>query len=199
MGQALADAPRYSSYNATTASNYAYQWALSKNSNYPDYSQYSYQGGDCTNFVSQALRTGGWQYTKSRIDGDAATWYVAYNQSTKTFSNSQTWASASASGFYRRLTLYNYERSVKSTNDLYSLKPGDLVFLVRDGVAYHTMIVTGYQQKGAWWKPWEGYGPLVSYHNSTASSSYKPQRNILLTEVISKSPAATAAFAKVSS
>lgn len=59
----MADAPRYSPYNSSMASNYAYQWALSKNPQYPDFSANTLQGGDCTNFVSQALHTGGWQYT----------------------------------------------------------------------------------------------------------------------------------------
>ena len=44
------------SYNAQKAVNYAQKWALSRNPNYYDYSN---EGGDCANFVSQCLIAGG--------------------------------------------------------------------------------------------------------------------------------------------
>ena len=42
-------------YNRNAAVNYARRWALNPNPRYPYYTQ----NGDCTNFVSQALRAGG--------------------------------------------------------------------------------------------------------------------------------------------
>lgn len=44
------------SYNSQLAYNYAKTWALSRNPNYYDYSN---EGGDCANFVSQCLIAGG--------------------------------------------------------------------------------------------------------------------------------------------
>ena len=44
------------SYNAQKAYNYAKRWALDRNPNYYDYSE---EGGDCANFVSQCLIAGG--------------------------------------------------------------------------------------------------------------------------------------------
>jgi hypothetical protein len=41
------------------AANYARTWALSRNPEYADYSGQG-AGGDCTNFVSQAMYAGGW-------------------------------------------------------------------------------------------------------------------------------------------
>lgn len=40
------------------AAAYAFKYAISHNPNY-----YSYRGDDCTNFVSQAMKAGGWQET----------------------------------------------------------------------------------------------------------------------------------------
>lgn len=52
--------PRYS-YNRTAAKNYANQWWGPNNSNYnPAYPSCNCCGGDCTNFVSQCLKAGGW-------------------------------------------------------------------------------------------------------------------------------------------
>lgn len=47
----------YGTYDRNAAGNYAYDWALSCN---PTYGCIS--GNDCTNFASQALYAGGWQY-----------------------------------------------------------------------------------------------------------------------------------------
>ena len=44
------------SYNPSAAVNYARQWAYSRN---PSYHDYSGEGGDCANFVSQCLIAGG--------------------------------------------------------------------------------------------------------------------------------------------
>lgn len=47
-------------YNRIDAAHYARKYALEYNSAYPDVSSSTGGGGDCTNFVSQALRAGGW-------------------------------------------------------------------------------------------------------------------------------------------
>jgi hypothetical protein len=60
---------REKEYNRTSAVEYARKWALSRN---PDYYDFEYIGGDCTNFASQCIyagagvmnytRTFGWYY-----------------------------------------------------------------------------------------------------------------------------------------
>lgn len=176
-----ADSARYSKYNPNLAVEYANKWAKSQNSQYPNYAKNLLDGGNCTNFVSQALHTGGWQYTNSRNDKDAGTWYVSYDKKTKKFRNSQTWSTAS--GFYNRIVNYKYEKSAQVLTDMYSLKKGDIVFLVDNNKAYHTMIVTGYKEKS--WIPFTSYGPLLSYQNS---ARFEPQNNITIQEVIARSP-----------
>mgnify|MGYP001690599932 FL=1 len=51
-------------YNRNAAVNYARRWALNPNPRYPYYTQ----NGDCTNFVSQALRAGGLRDIHGRRD-----------------------------------------------------------------------------------------------------------------------------------
>ena len=55
------------------------------------------------------------------------------------------------------------------------------------------MIVTGYKEKSSW-NPFASYGPLVSYHND---SENQPQKDILLTDVIARSPNDTPVFIQV--
>ena len=48
----------YKEYNRLRAVEYARRWALSRNPLFPDYTG---RGGDCTNFVSQAIYAGSCQ------------------------------------------------------------------------------------------------------------------------------------------
>jgi hypothetical protein len=60
-------------YNGNTAANYADQWATQHNSNYPQF------GSDCTNFVSQAMHTGGYSYVGNwGSTTNDRNWYVDY-------------------------------------------------------------------------------------------------------------------------
>lgn len=45
-------------YDRNKAKDYAMKWAHDRNDNYPDFSGFG-AGGDCTNFVSQAIQAGG--------------------------------------------------------------------------------------------------------------------------------------------
>lgn len=56
----FADAPRKSTWNPTVAKNYALQYALNPNANYVLFSN------DCTSFISQIMRAGGWKDTVTK-------------------------------------------------------------------------------------------------------------------------------------
>ena len=61
-------------YNRSAAVAYADQWALSRNSNYPQF------GNDCTNFASQLLQAGGYPQTNpgSYFTCDPSLWYQPF-------------------------------------------------------------------------------------------------------------------------
>ncbi|TMF23991.1 MAG: hypothetical protein E6I28_11975 [Chloroflexi bacterium] len=61
-------------YNRSAAVAYADQWALSRNSNYPQF------GNDCTNFASQVLQAGGYPQTNpgSYFTCDPSLWYQPF-------------------------------------------------------------------------------------------------------------------------
>lgn len=71
----------FGTYNRNAAGDYAYNWAYGRN---PAYRDFSGSGGDCTNFVSQALRAGGWT--------DKLGWYLDWNNWWYNASNqTQSW------------------------------------------------------------------------------------------------------------
>ncbi len=123
-------------YNRTQAVEYAQEWALKRNSKFHDYENY---GGDCTNYISQCLHFGNIPYDyngKSEI----YKWY--WNSD-----NSRTPSWTSAEFLYLYLTGNNDENS--TNKGIYAkevsyeeLEIGDIVQIVKDGKASHSMIVT---------------------------------------------------------
>lgn len=75
------------SLNATSITNYCTQWALSRNPVYQDFGM-----SDCTNFISQCLKAGGWSNTPTSLGGATSTmaWY-----SRSKFNISNSWCNAS--------------------------------------------------------------------------------------------------------
>jgi len=71
-------------YSRNDMVNYAVQWALGRNSRYADY------GNDCTNFMSQALSAGGWDYVDSPHSDDPTAWW--YDDGLRF--NTNTWSVA---------------------------------------------------------------------------------------------------------
>lgn len=123
-------------YDGEVAANYAMKWALARNPIYPDFSSDSDSpggGGDCTNFISQALRAGGW----TTVDGSrksTAAWWAASDEA------SRNWASASwfidfAESSGRAKTCLEED-----------LQLGDVVSMnAYGGRISHLMIVTGFR------------------------------------------------------
>lgn len=167
-----ADAPRQSPWNYTAATNYALQWALSRNPNYVNFSN------DCTNFASQALRTGGWKDTVTVNSTQASSWF--YKSSTN---YAQTWSTAN--GLKNRF-VNGYELGVEKLGKSFlgtgpeylnnKIRTGDIILAdwESDGRFDHTMVVTQVSFSST----------LVSYH----SQDYK---NEPMSSISSRYPNAT--------
>ena len=136
------------------AVSYARQW-VDNNSVLRNPSYRSFES-DCTNFVSQSLRAGGWRNTTIGPSTSDLYWYYASSSS-----YSQTWSVANA--LYRRFA-QNYEgwsggRWYTGMNVNY----GDIFFADWDGngIIDHTMIVTGFKRNAN-----GTLEPRVSYHSN---------------------------------
>ena len=158
-------------YNANNAVSYARTWAKSRNTaTYPDYGASMADGGDCTNFISQVLRAGGWNNTATTNKTSDTLWWF----SSKT-SHSQTWSTAH--GFFRHMNgglnpAQGFGSSYESWygwNGTTSVNYGDIVSAdwEGDGIINHNMIVTGFSRK-----PDGSIEPRFSYHSMTNSTQY---------------------------
>jgi cell wall-associated NlpC family hydrolase len=105
-----------SGYGGAAAAQYADTYWSTYNSAYPSFAN---KGGDCTNFVSQALLAGGIQMRTSGT-GNAA-WYMLQNH--KRYSYSVSWVNAQDDSVF----LSQYLPGVTKIADVYAPKPGDLV------------------------------------------------------------------------
>jgi hypothetical protein len=63
------------SLNRQAMIQYIYYYAKTPNTQYRDYSQQGNQGGDCTNFVSQVMKAGGWPSEQGVYRTDTNWWY----------------------------------------------------------------------------------------------------------------------------
>jgi hypothetical protein len=86
--------------------------------------------GDCTNFISQALRAGGWQDVLGYYTWDSAWWYNSANQ-TYTWAGAENW-----SHFAPTRTTH--------LSNIWQMSIADILQFDfnKDGVMDHTMIVT---------------------------------------------------------
>jgi cell wall-associated NlpC family hydrolase len=105
-----------SGYGGTAAAQYADTYWSAYNSAYPSFAN---KGGDCTNFVSQALLAGGIQMRTSST-GDAD-WYMLQNR--KKYSYSASWVSAQDNSVF----LSQHLPGVTRVADITGAKPGQLV------------------------------------------------------------------------
>ncbi|MFZ4461686.1 MAG: amidase domain-containing protein [Patescibacteria group bacterium] len=161
-------------YNKDQAVNYARTWVQNggtplRNPSYPDMSANASDGGDCTNFISQTLRAGGWRNTTTTSTTSDMLWWL-----TSKMSYSQTWTTTH--GFFRHMngganpgTVGNSYESwyrwdfTPGTSGTISVNYGDIISAdwQGNGIIDHTMIVTGFRIKP------DGYAEvLVSYHST---------------------------------
>lgn len=140
----LADAPRTSSYNPQAAVNYARTYGGPGRNN-PSYITFS---NDCTNFVSQVLKAGGWRDTVTKDYNQASSWFYT-NKSTYSF----TWINA---GGLKNRFENGYERSLIKLGNSYGgfgpaylnsqIADGDIISAdwEGDGRYDHQMVVTAH-------------------------------------------------------
>lgn len=132
-------------YSGSAAASYASTWAQSTN---PAYGTLG--SDDCTNFASQVMEAGGWQYVWGKDTCDERTsdsvWWFKRNQCKRWIRSnihaSHTWGGAE--NFYQFLRASGRGTIVKTASDL---EVGDVLQRDHgDDVRHHTMIVT---QKGS--------------------------------------------------
>ncbi len=128
-------------------------------------------GGDCTNFVSQALRAGGWRNTATTNTTSDVLWWLTGKATNQ---RSQTWGVAH--GFFRHMNGGQEPGTVGNSYESWYrwnlttgvgwsalVNYGDVISVdwTGDGSIDHTMIVTGFRRL-----PDQSFDPLVSYHST---------------------------------
>ncbi|MET8750765.1 amidase domain-containing protein [Streptomyces sp. NPDC059104] len=126
-------------------------------SNYnPAYRKFSGAGGDCTNFISQALKAGGWKAVPGSTSDYRNWWYDGAKQS-------DSWVGANEWAWF---TLSN-QRAANLAN-VYQTDVGDIVQVDfnKDGSKDHSMMVTYRSSAGM---PYVTYHSTNTYRKSLAS------------------------------
>ncbi|MET9606690.1 amidase domain-containing protein [Streptomyces sp. NPDC006512] len=126
-------------------------------SNYnPAYRKFNGSGGDCTNFISQALKAGGWKPVPGSSSDYRNWWYDGTRQS-------DSWVGANEFAWF---TLSN-QRAANLAN-VYQADIGDVlqVDFNKDGSKDHSMMVT-YRSKAG--MPYLTYHSTNTYRKSLAS------------------------------
>ncbi|WP_442812924.1 amidase domain-containing protein [Streptomyces sp. NBC_01343] len=140
-------------YDYAAMAKYAEKYWSSYN---PAYRKFSGAGGDCTNFISQALKAGGWK-TVPGSTTDYRNWSYDGPRQTDSWVGANEWA---------WFTLSN-KRAANLAN-VYQTDVGDIVQVDfnRDGSKDHSMMVT-YRSKAG--MPYLTYHSTNTYRKSLAS------------------------------
>ncbi|WP_142336597.1 amidase domain-containing protein [Bacillus toyonensis] len=129
-------------YNAQAAIQYALKWAYLNN---PTYVNWDLRGGDCANFVSQALYAGGINMRKpSTINRPITDGDYWFGESWRVTRVSSSWINAHK--FYQYWTKHVPSSETYSPMQVYyDMKPGDVLQYkyIKTGKVWHTVIVTG--------------------------------------------------------
>ncbi|MGW0537892.1 amidase domain-containing protein [Streptomyces sp. NPDC003032] len=122
----------------------------------PAYRKFNGAGGDCTNFVSQALKAGGWKSAPGSAYDYRNWWYDGANQST-------SWVGVNEWAWF---TLSN--RRAPNLSSVYKLDVGDVLQMDFDknGSKDHSMMVTYRDRRGM---PYLTYHSTDTYRRSLAS------------------------------
>jgi hypothetical protein len=143
------------SFDRQAAARYAIKYALNHN---PEWPSDAGLGGDCTNFVSQALYAGGWTMIRRGTilgsERDGGSWYSGRAGSSPR-DRSRTWAAAA--NFAQFLQAGGRARRCAISE----LALADVVQLKRFNTIYHTVIVTGMLPDSVTKKSM----PFVTYHS----------------------------------
>ncbi|UQW99601.1 amidase domain-containing protein [Streptomyces sp. RerS4] len=149
-------------YDYTAMAKYAEKYWSNYN---PAYRKFNGAGGDCTNFISQALKAGGWKPVPGTSSDYRNWWYDGTRQSV-------SWIGANEWAWF---TLSN-QRAANLAN-VYQMDVGDImqVDFNKDGSKDHSMMVTYRSAKGM---PYLTYHSTNTYRKSLASilASYPDAR-----------------------
>lgn len=145
-------------YNYPAMATYLEKFWSSYNPAYRNWDNGGVGPGDCTNFVSQALRNGGWALTGG-ASGDYHYWWYNASTQTKSWAAVDWWAS--------------YARSSGRTSmlgNVWDMRVGDVLQIDRnkDGTKDHTMMVSYYSS-----------GPYFTYHSN---NRYRRSMNQVLAD-----------------
>ncbi len=151
-----------SSYNRWNAVNYAEEWALSYNT-----PKYQALNEDCTNFVSQCIRSGGIQYMwygdrKSYLPW----WHVLYSDSSYSFVNAPL-----------LFQYFSFVRNVNSSSWITDVYYGDIMQLAscmgnypaNYSDIFHSRIVVGFGAGPAYPDPNPNGNPYCAQHSYNSS------------------------------
>ncbi|MFF4409915.1 amidase domain-containing protein [Streptomyces sp. NPDC001262] len=113
----------------------------------PQYRDYNGQGGDCTNFISQALKAGGWK-DEAGSASDSRKWW------SNSKADSTSWV-----GVNEWSTFAMTSKRATSLANVYQMDVGDILQMdfEGDGSKDHSMIVTYRSRLGI---------PYVTYHST---------------------------------
>ncbi|QBJ70232.1 hypothetical protein C3496_25220 [Bacillus anthracis] len=146
--QAARSAARASySYNPSAAVSYALKWANSVN---PKYGTFGGKGGDCTNFVSQALFAGGIPMKEvfqsgqiPPILGGSANWYSV--EATVGRKLSATWVNVGLFYDFWSSRVVKVTKTWSPMQVYYGSSPGDVIQYqyAGGGTKWHSLMVTG--------------------------------------------------------
>ncbi|MFF4962428.1 amidase domain-containing protein [Streptomyces sp. NPDC001222] len=142
-------------YDYKAMAAYAQKYWNHYNPDYPDFNGEA-DGGDCTNFVSQSLKAGGWKH----VPGDGTDFH-------KWFGNSEI-QSDSFVGVNEFSWFALSSKRVTSLANVYQADVGDVLQMDfnKDGSKDHSMIVTYRSPQGV---PYVTYHSTNTYNRSVAS------------------------------
>ncbi|MFJ8848450.1 amidase domain-containing protein [Streptomyces cyaneofuscatus] len=148
-------------YNYTNMAKYAEKHWSKYN---PSYRKFDDVGGDCTNFISQALRAGGWKNDTGFYKSYKNWWYNSANQTTS-WINVNYWASFSL-----------HSGRAYNLNNVYKMGVGDILQMdfTNNRSKDHSMITT-YKTGGV---------PYLTYHSK---NTYRKS----VTSLVAQFPGAT--------
>ncbi|WP_333764490.1 amidase domain-containing protein [Streptomyces sp. IBSBF 2390] len=142
-------------YDYQAMAAYAAKYWRTYNTAYPDFNGQG-AGGDCTNFVSQSLKAGGWKHVPGYTN-DFHKWFGTADIQSDSFVgvNEFSWFALSS-------------KRVSSLANVYQLDVGDVLQMDfnRDGSKDHSMIVTYRDRSGV---PYVTYHSTNTYNRSVAS------------------------------
>ncbi|MFB9465440.1 amidase domain-containing protein [Streptomyces cinereospinus] len=142
-------------YDYKAMAAYAEKYWSTYNTAYPDFNGQG-AGGDCTNFVSQSLKAGGWKHVPGYVY-DYTRWFGTADIQSHSFVGVNEWS----------WFALNSQR-VTSLANVHQMDVGDVlqVDFDRDGSKDHTMIVTYRSRQGV---PYLTYHSTNTYRRSVAS------------------------------